>query len=328
MPRLVTPFRFAASVLATLSVVAQGAALAQVSSEVGTNRPGNDYHVFDMSRPDPTACQAACDVDRKCLAYTYVNPGVQGPDAKCYLKTPAPASTANACCVSGVKSSASAALTTTTQTPAVVMRPPAGGVTVAPMADLAGAGVIAFEAVNPNAPPGAPFRLADDLMAAQAVNLGALMQSMRNPTFEAEAFGDHPELGLSVQEMSGFGAGWSGNAQLFWRPNRPMTWVRLPFRIEPGSYAVRIDMPQAPDYGTVDLSIVYRASAANFPGAGARNWVETQVVRFNGYAGRVQPAANPVSFAVAWSADDGVYVVMKSRDGKLAGIDRVRFTRR
>ena len=48
-------------------------------------------------------CRQACLEDERCRAYTYVKPGVQGPKARCYFKDPAPAATADACCVSGVK---------------------------------------------------------------------------------------------------------------------------------------------------------------------------------------------------------------------------------
>lgn len=40
----------------------------------------------------------------QCVAWTYVNPGVQGPQARCWLKSAVPAPRPSTCCVSGIKS--------------------------------------------------------------------------------------------------------------------------------------------------------------------------------------------------------------------------------
>jgi hypothetical protein len=71
--------------------------------EHDTDRPGGDYSSFDLALADPAACQAACRSAAMCLAWTYVAPGVQGPNARCWLKSQVPAAMANSCCVSGVK---------------------------------------------------------------------------------------------------------------------------------------------------------------------------------------------------------------------------------
>jgi hypothetical protein len=76
---------------------------AGATNEQNTDRPGSDYTSYDLPNADPALCRKACDDDAKCIAYTYVKPGVQGPAARCYLKDPAPAAQANGCCVSGVK---------------------------------------------------------------------------------------------------------------------------------------------------------------------------------------------------------------------------------
>jgi hypothetical protein len=60
------------------------------------------------------------------------------------------------------------------------------------------------------------------------------------------------------QEMSGFGAGWSRNAQLFWGPpppaDRPIrNWPHLAVRLTvppPATYAVILHYTSAPDFGT------------------------------------------------------------------------------
>jgi hypothetical protein len=69
--------------------------------EPNTDRPGNDYKNFDVS--DANACEGACKGDSGCRAWTYVNPGVQGPSARCWLKNAVPPSRQNNCCTSGVK---------------------------------------------------------------------------------------------------------------------------------------------------------------------------------------------------------------------------------
>ncbi|MEH2334481.1 PAN domain-containing protein [Nostoc sp.] len=73
-----------------------------VTAEFGRNRGGSDYTGFPTSA-SASDCQQFCINDNRCNAYTYVRPGVQGASANCYLKSVAPASTPNSCCVSGVK---------------------------------------------------------------------------------------------------------------------------------------------------------------------------------------------------------------------------------
>lgn len=71
--------------------------------EYGIDRQGSDYKNFDLSKSDPNLCLTSCAGESQCKAWTYVKPGVQGPKPRCWLKTNAPAATANACCDSGVK---------------------------------------------------------------------------------------------------------------------------------------------------------------------------------------------------------------------------------
>jgi hypothetical protein len=70
--------------------------------EQATNRPGGDYRHFDMSAPYPSDCQAACKADPECRAFTYVKPGVQGPRARCWLKSAVPPPNKDDNCVSGL----------------------------------------------------------------------------------------------------------------------------------------------------------------------------------------------------------------------------------
>jgi hypothetical protein len=71
--------------------------------EYGTNRGGMDYNSFDLTSGRPEECRDACMADANCAAFTFVNPGVQGPSARCWLKNPVPPPTPDGCCVSGVK---------------------------------------------------------------------------------------------------------------------------------------------------------------------------------------------------------------------------------
>lgn len=71
--------------------------------QASTDRRGGDFFRFELRSPSPAMCQQTCADHAQCLAYTYVQPGVQGPKAVCYLKSPAPAPTPSSCCISGAK---------------------------------------------------------------------------------------------------------------------------------------------------------------------------------------------------------------------------------
>jgi hypothetical protein len=71
--------------------------------ETGIDRPGLDYKNVALDQASPAACAQQCADDSKCRAYTYVKPNVQGPKARCYLKSSAPGAITRDCCTSGVK---------------------------------------------------------------------------------------------------------------------------------------------------------------------------------------------------------------------------------
>jgi PAN domain len=71
--------------------------------EQDKDRRGGDYLGFDVTTAHIEDCEDACKRDAKCAAWTYVKPGVRGPLARCYLKSVAPATSDNECCVSGKK---------------------------------------------------------------------------------------------------------------------------------------------------------------------------------------------------------------------------------
>ena len=64
-----------------------------------TDRPGSDYTHYNVNSPEE--CQQACWNEDKCLAWTYVRPGVQGRSARCWLKDSVPPSRRDSCCISG-----------------------------------------------------------------------------------------------------------------------------------------------------------------------------------------------------------------------------------
>lgn len=78
-------------------------AMEAVSREPRTDRPGSDYRNFNLAEARPALCAAQCEADYACRAYTYVRPGVQGPQARCWLKGSVPAPRPSDCCVSGTK---------------------------------------------------------------------------------------------------------------------------------------------------------------------------------------------------------------------------------
>ena len=89
--------------------------------EYGIDRPGYDYKNFDLSAADPSQCQNACYAEPQCLSFTYVNPGVQGPNPRCWLKNTVAPSVASNCCTSGVKAAYSVAPVQVVNTPAFAM---------------------------------------------------------------------------------------------------------------------------------------------------------------------------------------------------------------
>jgi hypothetical protein len=54
------------------------------------NRFGGDYKVIDLDRNWPEACEYYCAQDASCRAFTHVPAGIQGPNAKCWLKNTVP----------------------------------------------------------------------------------------------------------------------------------------------------------------------------------------------------------------------------------------------
>jgi hypothetical protein len=81
-------------------------ASASAGLEVNVDRPGGDYRSFELASGRPEECRDTCMTEPQCAAFTFMNLGVQGPGARCWLKSTVPAQAPNACCISGVKSAA------------------------------------------------------------------------------------------------------------------------------------------------------------------------------------------------------------------------------
>jgi len=70
--------------------------------EFNTDRPGGDYKNFRSSE-GAASCREACKNDSKCRSYTFVKPGFQGKEGRCFLKSLVASPIKNRCCISGVK---------------------------------------------------------------------------------------------------------------------------------------------------------------------------------------------------------------------------------
>jgi hypothetical protein len=71
--------------------------------EFGIDRLGGDYREFSIpADASGEGCNAACEGDNKCRAWTYVRPGYIGPSARCYLKDKLTRPRHKPCCISGV----------------------------------------------------------------------------------------------------------------------------------------------------------------------------------------------------------------------------------
>jgi hypothetical protein len=71
--------------------------------EFGFDRYGGDLRHFDIAADaSGRPCQAACEAEPTCRAWTYVRAGYVGPSAVCYLKSRITRPVRKPCCISGV----------------------------------------------------------------------------------------------------------------------------------------------------------------------------------------------------------------------------------
>lgn len=88
--------------VAACLAILPGPAVAETFWELDTRRHGATYSVYPMNSADPADCAAACAADPSCRAWTYVHPGIRGPEAVCELKSAIVRATPSPCCISGV----------------------------------------------------------------------------------------------------------------------------------------------------------------------------------------------------------------------------------
>ncbi|TDH39148.1 VWA domain-containing protein [Pseudohoeflea suaedae] len=88
----------------TVAAAPEPAVTLDEGMEGGIDRPGSDLDSLDLAEPDPALCRTACLDNAQCVAWTFVKPGIQADNARCWLKRPAPEKVENNCCVSGVMS--------------------------------------------------------------------------------------------------------------------------------------------------------------------------------------------------------------------------------
>jgi hypothetical protein len=65
----------------------------------GFNMPGSDFANFNAD--SPLVCRNSCGGESRCLGWTWVKPGIQGPVGHCWLKYKLPKLVKDACCNSG-----------------------------------------------------------------------------------------------------------------------------------------------------------------------------------------------------------------------------------
>jgi hypothetical protein len=70
--------------------------------EQNINRPGKDYR-GQANSLNADACRNICAQEDQCVAFTWVRPGVQGPDGKCWLKNEPSTPELNNDTISGLK---------------------------------------------------------------------------------------------------------------------------------------------------------------------------------------------------------------------------------
>lgn len=103
------PLIIAAVLCFSWCVVSASPAFADQTREELTDRPGGDIRNFPVNPPSPGSfggvvdiCRGNCERDGNCKAWTLVRAGIQGPQARCWIKNVIPAANFNGCCTSGV----------------------------------------------------------------------------------------------------------------------------------------------------------------------------------------------------------------------------------
>ena len=120
--------------------------------------------------------------------------------------------------------------------------------------------------------------------------------------------------GVTAQQMSGFGSGWSNNAQLFWGASQVGQVLSLALDVPfDATFAVELYMTRAPDFGNLDVVIDTGRTGFAFAGFSPKvlSSGPLQMGKFTLKAGR-----HTMTFRVT-----GRY---KDSKGYAAGVDRIR----
>lgn len=83
--------------------VRANAAMLLAPAHANVDRTGADITHLALPSADPAQCQQQCADNGSCVSWTMVRPGIQGPQAVCWLKSAAPVERADGCCTSGIK---------------------------------------------------------------------------------------------------------------------------------------------------------------------------------------------------------------------------------
>lgn len=103
-----TMHRLLTAVFAAFALIISAGVASAYEWNNDTDRPGYDFTNFTLSDDHPMRqahqCRTACENSgAQCRAWTLVRRGIQGPQARCWLKYAVPAPYPNTCCISGVK---------------------------------------------------------------------------------------------------------------------------------------------------------------------------------------------------------------------------------
>ena len=71
--------------------------------EFNANRMGFDFRDMDLPKADPKACQASCDRDAKCVAWTVLEAWGSGRTGALLAERPVPEPSEDENCISGIK---------------------------------------------------------------------------------------------------------------------------------------------------------------------------------------------------------------------------------
>ena len=92
-----------ASVVACAALLSLVFASVPARAQAAFDRPGGDYFSQPVTSGDPEDCALLCERDRKCRAWSFSYPDVDGASAVCWLKNTVPPRVPGNCCISGVR---------------------------------------------------------------------------------------------------------------------------------------------------------------------------------------------------------------------------------